>query len=86
MNNMLTRITQPLFYWMQNKNRYDIVPVNSDTTDVKIVHTTGTVIQIETDGSVIVSAPNNLTLHAVGDLQIASDTHIGLTAPRIDLN
>jgi hypothetical protein len=84
--NMLTKITQPLFYWMQQRENYAVVPVNSKTTDVKIVHNTGTVIQIETDGSVIVSAPNNLTLHASGNLQIVSDTHIGLTAPRIDLN
>ncbi len=65
---------------------YEIIPVKSETTDIRIEHTSGVVLQIEHDGTVLLSAPGNLSLHANGDLAISSDTHIGLAAPRIDLN
>lgn len=65
---------------------YEVVPVKSETTDIRIHHASGVVLQIEHDGTVILSAPGKLQLHADGDLQITSDTHIGLAAPRIDLN
>lgn len=82
---MITRLLKPIQNLFPQKH-YSIQPVNSSSTDLRIVHRTGVVIQIETDGSVIVSSANNLTLHAKGNLAIASDTHIGLVAPRIDLN
>lgn len=68
------------------KKPYSITPVNSATTDLTITHVTGVVVQIEKDGSVIISSPSNLSLQAIGNIQITSDTHIGFTAPRIDLN
>lgn len=82
---MLTKLVQPLFSWL-HKKPYQIVPVNSETTDVKVIHITGAAVQIEKNGAVIISTPGELELHAKGNLQIVSDTHIGLTAPRIDLN
>ncbi len=65
---------------------YEIIPVKSETTDIRIEHASGVVLQIEHDGTVIVSAPGDLAQPAGGDLSLSSDTHIGLTAPRIDLN
>lgn len=65
---------------------YEVIPVKSATTDLRIEHVSGVVIQIEHDGTVILNSPSSLQLHADGDLQISSDTHIGLSAPRIDLN
>ena len=65
---------------------YEVIPVKSETTDIRIEHASGVVLQIEHDGTVILSSPSNLELHADGDLRISSDTHIGLVAPRIDLN
>lgn len=65
---------------------YAIVPSPSETTDVCIEHVSGVTIRIEHDGRVIVSAPSSMAFHAEGDLQITSNTHIGLVAPRIDLN
>jgi phage baseplate assembly protein V len=40
------------------------------------------------DGTVVEydRAAHKLTIHAVGDIEIVSDTHITLRAPRIDLN
>lgn len=60
--------------------------MKSETTDIRIQHASGLVLQIEHDGTVIIATPGKLALHAAGDLQLTSDTHIGLTAPRIDLN
>jgi len=65
---------------------YEVIPVKSETTDIRIEHASGVVLQIEHDGTVLLSSPGKLSLHADGDLQISSDTHIGLVAPRIDLN
>jgi hypothetical protein len=65
---------------------YTVVPVSSASTDVRIEHRSGVVIEIEHDGRVVVHTPSALHLHADGDLAITSDTHIGLAAPRIDLN
>ncbi|MEL6344532.1 MAG: hypothetical protein AAFV53_15555 [Myxococcota bacterium] len=65
---------------------YEVVSVQSETTDIRIEHASGVVVQIEHDGTVILSTPGNMALHADGDLRITSDTHIGLAAPRIDLN
>ena len=68
------------------KKPYAISSTKSETTDLTITHITGVVIQIQKDGSVVVNSPSNLTLHAVGNLEITSDTHIGFAALRIDLN
>lgn len=76
----LTRLVQ------RPARTYEVVPVKSETTDIRIEHASGVVLQIEHDGTVIVSSPGNLELHADGDLRLTSDTHIGLAAPRIDLN
>ena len=65
---------------------YEIIPVKSETTDLRIEHASGVVLQIEHDGTVLVSTAGALSLHADGDLEISSGTHIGLSAPRIDLN
>lgn len=65
---------------------FAIVPSPDGSTDLCIEHVSGVVIRIEHDGSVIVSTPSNLALHAEGNLEITSNTHIGLVAPRIDLN
>ncbi len=65
---------------------YAIVPSPDDSTDLCIEHASGVVIRIENDGRVVVSSPSGLALHADGDLEITSNTHIGLVAPRIDLN
>ncbi len=65
---------------------FEVIPVKSETTDIRIEHASGVVLQIEHDGTVILSTPRNMALHADGDLRISSDTHIGLVAPRIDLN
>ena len=65
---------------------YAIVPSPNESTDLCIEHVSGVVIRIEHDGRVIVSTPSSLALHADGDLEITSNTHIGLVAPRIDLN
>jgi hypothetical protein len=64
---------------------YAIVP-SKDSSDLCIEHVSGVVIRIEEDGRVTVSSPSSLSLHAEGDLEISSNTHIGLVAPRIDLN
>jgi len=76
----LTRLVQ------RPARTYEVVPVKSETTDIRIEHASGVVLQIEHDGTVIVSSPGSLELHADGDLRLTSDTHIGLAAPRIDLN
>lgn len=76
----LTRLVQ------RPARTYEVIPVKSETTDIRIEHASGVVLQIEYDGTVILSAPGDLALHADGDLRITSDTHIGLAAPRIDLN
>lgn len=65
---------------------YTVVPVKSETTDIRIEHASGVVLQIEHDGTVILSTPGDLAFHANGNLHLTSDTHIGLAAPRIDLN
>jgi hypothetical protein len=80
--NIFTKLTN---LFVENKT-YSITPIKSTTTDIQITHKTGVVISIEYDGSVIVSSPNNLTLHATGNLELSSGSHIGLVAPRIDLN
>lgn len=80
---LLSRLTRLLH---RPARTYAVVPVNSETTDVRIEHVSGLVVQIEHDGTLVVTAPGNLALHAQGDLRITSDTHIGLAAPRIDLN
>lgn len=82
---MLTKLVQPLFSFVKRKP-YQIVNVNSETTDLRITHDTGVVVQIEKNGNVVISTPNELELHAKGNMQLISETHIGLTAPRIDLN
>lgn len=70
----------------KKQTTYTITPVKSETTDLQITHISGVIIRIEHDGTVIVSSPKHLGLHANGNLHISSDTHIGLKAPRIDLN
>ena len=65
---------------------YAVVPIGSETTDVRIEHKSGVVVDIEHDGRVVIHTPASMHLHAVGNLEITSDTHIGLVAPRIDLN
>ena len=65
---------------------YAVVPVSSGPTDLRIEHRSGVVIEIEHDGRVVVHTPASLHLHATGELALSSDTHIGLAAPRIDLN
>ena len=70
----------------QKKQTYTITPIKSESTDLQITHISGVVINIEHDGTVIVSSPKHLGLHANGNLHISSNTHIGLKAPRIDLN
>jgi len=81
--NLFRRLTQLL---KRAPQTYEVIPIKSETTDIRIQHTSGVVIQIEHNGTVIISAPGNMALHADGDLRITSDTHIGLAAPRIDLN
>ena len=70
----------------QSSPTYAIIPSPDDQTDLCIEHASGVVIRIETDGRVVVSSPNDLAFHADGNLEITSNTHIGLVAPRIDLN
>ncbi|MEC7947585.1 MAG: hypothetical protein VX265_08440 [Myxococcota bacterium] len=60
--------------------------MKSETTDIRIEHASGVVLEIEHDGTIVLSTPGALSLHADGELQLSSDTHIGLVAPRIDLN
>ena len=80
-------LLQNLTKWLHRPApTYDVVPVKSETTDIRIEHVSGVVLQIEHDGTVILSTPGKLAFHADGDLRITSDTHIGLAAPRIDLN
>ena len=83
-NNM--NILNKLSTLFKKEQTYTISEIKSDTTDLKITHESGVIIQIEHDGTVIVISPKHLALHARGNLQISSDTHIGLKAPRIDLN
>lgn len=78
-----------IFYKLKTlfkRKPYTIKPVNSDITDVVITHITGVEIRIESSGTVIISSPTNLELRSNGNLHIESKTHIGLVAPRIDLN
>jgi K+/H+ antiporter YhaU regulatory subunit KhtT len=84
--NTITKLTQPLLDLFRKEKTYSIAEVNDSTTDLTIQHKTGVTIQIEKDGTVIVSSPSNLQLRAAGNLEIISGTHIGLVAPRIDLN
>lgn len=80
---ILRRLTRLL---QRPTQTYEVIPVKSETTDILIQHISGVVLQIEHDGTVLLSTPGELELHADGDLRITSDTHIGLVAPRIDLN
>lgn len=68
------------------RKTYDIIPLTDQNKDVVIKHHTGVEVAICSDGSVIISSPKNLGLHADGNLYMSSNTHIGLSAPRIDLN
>lgn len=81
--NVLTKIVN---LFTTKTTSYSIIPVKSATTDLIVKHITGVEIRIETDGTVVVSTPANLSLYATGSVQIKSDMHIGLIAPRIDLN
>ena len=78
--NVLTKLKRLI----ASTKSYEIQKVASN--DLLITHRSGVVIQIKEDGTVLVASPGNLELHAVGNLQITSGTHIGLVAPRIDLN
>lgn len=78
--NVLTKIKQLI---VPNRT-YKIQKAESN--DLLITHRSGVAIQIKEDGTVIVASPSNLELHANGNLQITSGSHIGLVAPRIDLN
>lgn len=80
--NVLTKLTN-LF---TKSKTYSLIEVKSETTDVVIKHASGVVIQIELDGTVLVSTQGPLQLYSGGDMELKSDTHIGLVAPRIDLN
>ena len=70
----------------QSSSTYAIVTSPDPNTDLCIEHASGVVIRIENDGRVVVSSPGDLAFHADGNLEISSNTHIGLVAPRIDLN
>lgn len=78
--NVLTKLKQLIV----PTKTYEIQKVAS--SDLVITHRSGVVIQIKEDGTVLVASPSNLELYAKGNLQITSGTHIGLVAPRIDLN
>lgn len=78
--NVLHKLKQLL---VPNKT-YEIQQVES--RDLLITHRSGVTIQICENGSVLVTSPSSLELHARGNLQISSDTHVGVVAPRIDLN
>lgn len=78
--NFLTKIKQAFTPVAKN---YEIIPADYDLV---IKHKSGVIVKIKEDGSVAISSANALELHSVGNLQISSDTHIGLVAPRIDLN
>jgi len=54
-------------------------PPTEDINTVKILFEDGTVIQYD-------KSAHKLYIHSVGDIEIVSDTHITLKAPRIDLN
>jgi hypothetical protein len=65
---------------------FSIVPAPLPDGDLVIEHVSGVTVRIEPDGRVHITSPSSIQFHAVGDLQLSSDTHIGLYAPRIDLN
>ena len=54
-------------------------PPTEDINTVKILFEDGTVIQYD-------KSTHKLYIRSVGDIEIVSDTHITLKAPRIDLN
>jgi len=54
-------------------------PPESDGNIVKILFEDGTTIQYD-------KSNHKLYIHSVGDIEIVSDTHIVMKAPRIDLN
>jgi len=54
-------------------------PPTEDINTVKILFEDGTVIEYD-------KSAHKLYIHSVGDIEIVSDTHITLKAPRIDLN
>ncbi len=54
-------------------------PPASDLNKVKILFEDGTTIEYD-------KKSHKLYIHSVGDIEIVSDTHIVLKAPRIDLN
>ena len=75
----LTRLVQ------QPARTYGVVPVKSETTDIRIEHASGVILQIEHDGTVIVSSPGNLECTRMGPAALVGYPHRSVR-PRIDLN
>ena len=82
-NIAMSTLTKIKHFFNPIPKNYQIIPIGYD---VMIKHKSGVVVKIDHDGTVAITSPGNLELHAAGNLQITSNTHIGLVAPRIDLN
>lgn len=76
-------------------NRYGLIdPAGNiifvDTTpgqvQMHLAHVSGTTLHIAPNGAVTINTPTTLDISAGGNVTISSGTHIGLAAPRIDLN
>jgi len=62
------------------------IELREDTSIAIIQRGTGSEIYIHPDGSIVIHGENTLSMSSTGEMRIHSDTHIQMTAPRIDLN
>jgi len=62
------------------------IELREDKSISIIQRDTGSEIYIHPDGTIVIHGEKELSMSSTGEMRIHSDTHIQLTAPRIDFN